>query len=106
MGNKLIEGFLLDWHKRRIKKGIKCKYIYDSNVKDYGHVREKMQHTQVKYLPNNMISPVWMEIFQDFVVIGHIKKHNASLFLIQDKEIAKNYRIHFNLFWKLAKPSR
>ncbi|MDD5651260.1 MAG: helix-turn-helix domain-containing protein [Candidatus Nanoarchaeia archaeon] len=103
IGNELIEGFLLDWHKKRIKKGIKCKYIYDSNVQDYGKVREEMLFTEVRYLPKNIISPMWIEIFKDYVVIGHIKERNAVLFLIHDKEIAKGYLDYFNLIWKVSK---
>ena len=85
IGNELVEGFLLEWHKRRIKKGVSCKYIYDSNVRDYGGVREKMPLTEVKYLPRKTISPVWMEIFGGYVVIGHIKGFNAILFLSRIK---------------------
>ena len=103
IGNELIEGFLIDWHKKRIKKGIKCKYIYDSNVKDYGKIRENMPLTEVKYLPNNIISPVWIEIFKDYVFIGHIKGNNSVLFLIHDKEIAKSYLDYFNLIWKISR---
>lgn len=103
IGNELIEGFLLEWHKRRIKKEIKCKYIYDSDVRDYGRIREKMPLTEVKYLPKKIISPVWIEIFKDLVIIGHIKKRNAILFLIRDKEIAKSYLDYFKLIWRIAK---
>ncbi len=103
IGNELLEGFLLDWHKRRIKKRINCKYIYDSNVKDYGIIRERMSLTKVKYLPKKIVSPVWIEIFKDYVMIGHIKSHNAILFLIQDKKIAKSYLDYFKLIWNLAK---
>ena len=103
IGNELIEGFLLDWHKRRIKKGIKCKYIYDSDAKCYGKVREKMPLTYVKYFPKKMVSPVWIEIFGNNVLIGHIKGRNAVLFLIQDKEIAKGYLNYFDLIWNVVK---
>ncbi len=102
IANEKIEGFLLDWHKRRIKNGIRCKYIYDSDVRDYGKVREQMPLTEVKYLPKNIISPVWIEIFKDYVVIGHIKGYNAVLFLIQDKEIAKGYLDYFKLIWSVS----
>jgi sugar-specific transcriptional regulator TrmB len=102
IANEKIEGFLLDWHKRRIKKGIKCMYIYDSDVRDYGKVREKMPLTEVRYLPKNIISPVWIEIFKDYVVIGHIKGYNAVLFLVQDKEIAKSYLDYFKLIWSVS----
>jgi sugar-specific transcriptional regulator TrmB len=103
IGNELIEGFLLDWHKKRIKKEIKCKYIYDSNVRDYGKIREQLPLTEVKYLPKNIVSPMWIEIFGDYVIIGHIKGRNAILFLIHDKEIAKGYLDYFGLIWKIAK---
>lgn len=100
VGNELVEGFLLDWHKKRIKKGIRCKYIYDSNVRDFGKVRENMPLTEVKYLPDGRVSPVWIEIFGDYVITCHIKRHNAVLFLIKDKEIAKSYLDYFSLIWK------
>ena len=103
IGNELLEGYVLAWHKKRIKKRINCKYIYDSDVRDYGKVREKMKFTQVKYMPNNISSPIWVEIFGDFVMIGHLKAYNAIMFLIQDKEIAKGYLDYFNLIWKSAK---
>ncbi len=103
IGNELLEGFLLDWHKQRIKKGIKCEYIYDSDTREYGQVREKMFFTKVRYLPKNITSPMWIEIFGDYVTIGHIKGRNATLFLIHDKEIAKGYLDYFNLIWKVSK---
>lgn len=105
VGNELVEGYLLDWHKRRIKKGIKCNYIYDSNAKEYGKLRERMPNSEVKYLPKGIISPMWIEIFGDYVLIGHIKhkEFSAVLFLIKDREIAKGYLDYFELFWKIAK---
>ena len=102
IANEKVEGFLLDWHKKRIKKGIKCKYIYDSNVRDYGKIREEMKFTDVRYLPKKTISPMWIEIFKDSVVIGHIKDYNAVLFLIHDKEIAKGYLDYFKLIWDIS----
>ncbi len=103
IGNDKLEGFLLNWHEQRIKKGIYCKYIYDSNVRDYGKIREKMKNTSVRYLPNNIISPIWVEIAQDFVALAHIKGDNAVLFSIKDAEIAKGYHDYFKLLWKISK---
>lgn len=104
IGNELLEGYILDWHKKRIKTGIECRYIYDSNVREYGKVRERMPLTDVRYLPNNMVSPVWIEIFGEYVAIGHIKGSNATIFLIKDKEISKSYLDYFNLIWKTSSP--
>ena len=102
IGNEKLEGYLLDWHERRIQKGIHCKYIYDSNVRDYGVIREKMKLTQVRYLPNNIVSPMWIEISSDFVAIAHIKGDNAILFSIKDAAIAKGYLDYFELLWKIS----
>ena len=102
IGNEIFEGFLLDWHKRRIKKGIKCNYIYDSDVRDYGKVRENMKLTKVKYLPRNIASSMWIEIFKDNVFIGHLKRSNAVIFFIRDKEIAKGYLDYFKLIWDVS----
>jgi len=102
IGNELIEGFLLDWHKKRIKKGIRCKYIYDSDARDYGKIREKMPLTEVRYF-KDISSPVWIEIFKNYIFTGHINKHNAVIFLIKDNEIAKTYKEYFNQLWKIAK---
>jgi sugar-specific transcriptional regulator TrmB len=103
VGNELLEGYLLDWHKKRLKKGIKCKIIYDSDAKEYGEVRAKMPLTEVKYMPKDMNSPMWIEIWGDYVAIGHIKERNSILFLIHDKGIAKGYIDYFNLIWKVSK---
>lgn len=100
IGNELIEGFLLDWHKKRIRKGIRCKYIYDGDARDYGEIREKMPFTEVRYLPKKLVSPVWIEIFGNSVFIGHIKGKNTSLFLINDAEIAKGYLDYFEMIWR------
>jgi len=58
-----------------------------------------MNLTEVRYLPKNIKSPVWMEIFGDHVIIGHIKDYNAVLFLIEDREISKGYLAYFKLIW-------
>lgn len=103
IANEILEAYLLDWHKRRIKKGIHCKYIYDSDVRSYGEVRKKMKDTEVKYLPKNISSPMWIEISKDYVGIGHIKSKNAVIFSIKDKEIAKGYLDYFEILWKASK---
>ncbi len=103
IGNEKLEGYLLDWHKKRIKKGIKCKYIYDQDAKPYGKVREKMPLTEVKYHSEETISPVWIEIFKDYVATGHISDKGSVVFLIKDAEIAKKYLHYFNVIWKNSK---
>lgn len=103
IGNEKIEGYLLDWHKRRIKKGIKCKYIYDIDARQYAEVREKMPLTEIRYLSKDAVSPVWVEIFKNYVATGHITNTGAVIFLINDKEIARRYLSYFEIIWKSSK---
>ena len=49
-----------------------------------------MSLTKVKYLPKNISSPMWIEIFGGNVAIGHIKGNNAILFLIKENLILLN----------------
>lgn len=103
IGNEKLEGFLLNWHKKRIKKGIICEYLYDSDNQKFGLIRKKMNLTKVKFLKNNISSPMWIEIFSKYVAIGHIIGNSAIVFLIEDEEIANGYRDYFNLLWKSSK---
>ncbi|QQR92570.1 MAG: hypothetical protein IPJ89_05495 [Candidatus Iainarchaeum archaeon] len=100
--NEKMEGFLLDWHKRRIEKGIHCKYIYNSDARKYGEKRTRMDYSEVRYLPSEIITPMWIEIFGNTVSIGHIKKTGAVMLLIEDKEIAQGYLEYFSVLWKVS----
>jgi small nuclear ribonucleoprotein (snRNP)-like protein len=62
-----------------------------------------MKYTEVRYLPKKIISPVWIEIHKETVLIGHIKEFDAIVFLITDKEIVKGYLDYFNLIWTASK---
>ena len=41
--NKKFEGYLVEWNKKRIQKGIKMKIIYNHDCKEFGIKREKMK---------------------------------------------------------------
>jgi len=102
IGNEKLEGYLLDWHERRQKKAVKLKAIYDTDNREYGEVRAKMKHSQVRYFPKYISSPMWIEISKDYVGIGHIKGNNAVLFSIKDTTIARGYLDYFEIIWKAS----
>ncbi|MCK4552857.1 hypothetical protein KAT80_01510 [Candidatus Pacearchaeota archaeon] len=99
--NELLEGYFLDYHKRRIKAGIKMKILYDKEAKKYGRTRKKMNLTQVKYILEGQTAPSWIDIFSDCIVIFNLNK-NPSCFLIKEENIAKNFKLYFELLWKTA----
>lgn len=102
IANEKIEAFLLDWHQRRIKKGVRCQYLYDSDVRDYGAIRAKMKYTQVRYLPNRTSSPIWVEISGNTVGIARIKGNNALIMAIEDADVAKGFLDYFRLLWGIS----
>ena len=97
LAQEKLEPFLLNFNTRRLKKGINMNIIYHEEAKKYGKVREKMKLTQVKYL-NKASVPSWIDIFGNYVIIFDIEE-NPTAILIQDKNIARNFRNYFETVW-------
>ena len=100
--NEKIEAYLLDWHKRRIAKGVKCKIIYNSDAKEYAKKRKKLSLTAIKFFPPNLNSPVVTTILGSKTGT-QVYNDNPFCFSIKNKEIADSYKNYFNYLWKLAK---
>jgi sugar-specific transcriptional regulator TrmB len=99
VANVKWEGWLLDFHKKRVQRKIDMKIIYNSNAKEYGKVREKMKLTEVKYLPNKLVSPNWIDIFPDAVFFVMVLS-NPIAFVVRDTELANSFRAYFEIMWK------
>ncbi len=102
IANEKWEGWLLDFHKRRIARGIKMKIIYNANAAEFGNVRKKMHLTAVKYLPDKLVSPNWIDIFDDAVLFTIILSTPIA-FIVRDKELAESFRSYFEIMWKHSK---
>jgi sugar-specific transcriptional regulator TrmB len=103
IANEKLEGWLLfDFHKKRIKKKINMKIIYDEDAKKYGAEREKMKLTQVRYLKDTSSSISWIDIFPDAVLFA-IVLETPIAFVVRDKDLAKSFRTYFEILWKTAK---
>jgi sugar-specific transcriptional regulator TrmB len=99
IANEKWESWLLEFHKKRIKKRVGLKMIYNSDVREYGKLREKMKLTEIKYLPNNLVSPNWIDIFPEEILIVTVLKEPIT-FLLRDKEVAKSFKAYFDIMWK------
>jgi sugar-specific transcriptional regulator TrmB len=96
------EGWFLDFHKRRINRKVKMRIIYNSDAKEFGKIREKMKLTDVRYLPNELVSPNWTDIFPDAILIIMILKKPIA-FVVRDKNLADSYRSYFDILWNVSK---
>jgi sugar-specific transcriptional regulator TrmB len=97
--NELMEGKLLAFHRRRIKNKIGMRIIYNSDAREFGNVRKKMQLTQVRYFPNNLVSPNWIDIFPETVMFAILLK-KPICFVVRDKSLANSFRTYFEMIWK------
>ncbi|MFC1697599.1 TrmB family transcriptional regulator [Nanoarchaeota archaeon] len=102
IANVKWEGWFLDFHKKRIKNNIQLKIIYNADARKYGEIRTKMKLTQVKYLPNDQVSPNWINIFPEAVLFILILKTPIA-FVVRDKDLANSFRSYFKIMWNISK---
>ena len=95
------EGYFLDWNKRRSKKGIKIKLIFNYDAKELGKKREKIKLTDVRYLTKELITPAWILIYNKGVATIHLTKDPICTF-IKDDEVVNSYKNFFNLLWNVS----
>jgi len=102
IANEKWEGWFLDFHSKRIKRKVRMKIIYNSDAVEYGKIRKKMKLTEVKYLPNNLVSPNWIDIFSEAVLFVILLKEPLA-FVVRDKNLANSFKSYFEIMWKNAK---
>lgn len=94
-----FEPYFLDFHKRRLKLRIRLKAIYKRDAEQYAKTRGKMKYTQVKYLPENLESPMWITIYKDKTILFVVSEILLGI-VIENKTIADNFKEYFELVWK------
>ena len=101
--NEKFGAYLLDWNKRRVKKGVKLRILYNNDSRKYGKLRKAMKLTSVRYMNQKLETPAWVDIFQDYVI--NLNVHTTPVcFLMKNKDSADSYRKYFEIMWKQAKP--
>ena len=99
---KRYEGYFLDWNKRRAKKGIKIKLIFNHDAKELGKKREKIKLTEARYLTKELTTPAWILIYNQGVATIHLTQDPICTF-IKDSEVVKSYKNFFDLLWNVSK---
>ncbi|MBS3061964.1 MAG: helix-turn-helix domain-containing protein [Candidatus Diapherotrites archaeon] len=102
IANEKWESWFLNFHRRRESRGIRMKILYNSNVRDFGQVRKKFKLTKVRYLPNELVSPNWVDIYNECVLFCFVLKTPLAL-LVRDKSLADSFKVYFNIMWEASK---
>ena len=93
-------GYLKDWQKRRIEKGIICKILTDRNSTSWGDIWWKKSKKQKKTFTkkSNSNSPSYFVITKDSVTTIHFSKTILTV-SVEHQEIATRYVDFFNMLW-------
>ncbi len=95
--------YFAEYHERRYKKGIRCYYLYNEYAKfPFGKKSASYPLSEVRYMPEEMITHAWMEIYADTVTIG-INKGKAFSVVIQNQDVADSFKAYAKLLWSIAK---
>lgn len=94
--------FLTKYHQKRFEKGIKLKLIFHKGI---GYVQKpftNMKLADIKYMDPRLIGPAQTMIVKNKVIII-LWSENPLGVIIENKEIADNYKKYFDFLWGMAK---
>jgi sugar-specific transcriptional regulator TrmB len=98
----LGEEFLKEFHKKRIKKGIKMMHIY--NMEAIGRIiyLNALEFTEARYLDSHYSTNVCTVICGGYVLFFIFGK-SIIVITIRNHHIAETYKKYFDLLWEAAK---
>lgn len=100
-GHEYVLGYWDDWNKRRIKKKITAKIIYNPDAKEYGERRKKQKYTEVRYLPKKGNTPAWIEIYGNTIALVMKQKTPMSI-VIHNELVAESFKTYFDILWTVS----
>ena len=98
----ILGGFINDFHKRRIKKKITMKHIYNKNAEKRIKYLNSLDFTRAAYLPTMFDSRMSTMICGDRVFLIFWEKPMNSIMII-NKSMADSYRTYFEILWEETK---
>jgi len=97
-----LGAYFQEWHKRRVKKGVNCKILFNQDLKELAEKRKKTPLTEVRLLPENIQTPALIDIGKDYVATIVFGERPLCI-VIKNKKIADSYKSYFELLWETAK---
>lgn len=97
-----LGAYFQEWHERRAKKGVKCKIIFNKGAEEIARLRKKTQLTEVRIMPNNVITPALIDIGKYYVATILFGDRPLCI-VIKNKKIYESYLNYFELLWAISK---
>ncbi len=98
-----LDSFFNYFHEERGKLGIKARLLFNEANRPYGELKKKYKPVEVRYMPESVITPSWISLYGEMMLIGVIDDEPFAFF-IRNKKVVESYRKYFELLWKLGKP--
>lgn len=100
MQHKAYFRYIVEFHQRRAKQGIKVKLLYTDLAKSIAKNIEKLPGTQIKFAPQHFFSACFTVMYRTKTLITVASKEDLTLFQIENKEITQSFVAQFKLLWK------
>jgi len=94
--------FFEEYNKRRIKKKIKMKLVFNSDAIKTAKKYSKFPYTEVRIMKGKEIIPTGVNIYPESVSIL-VPREKPTVFQINCKEVAESYRPYFKFVWDACK---
>lgn len=98
--------FLPKFDRERLKKGIKYKHLFYSELKDPSHpnhaITKILKNNKFRFLPKGFTSTCSIEIYGDRVASMYWGEEPLVVVIIS-KKIAEGYRKYFDFMWRNCK---
>ena len=99
----LLPAFLDEFHKIRVKKGIAARGLLLGKGKKRGLTLSKINLTEIRYLPQNFVTPTVINIYNDRTALYSVTSDNIPfIILIENAQLTKSFIEYFEWLWKIA----
>ncbi|KKP30795.1 MAG: Transcriptional regulator TrmB [Parcubacteria group bacterium GW2011_GWA2_31_28] len=95
--------FFIEYHKKRAKKKIWLKHLFNYDARERIRVTNKLPYTQSKYLPKELDQPVSTSICGNTIAVTVYERKAILTYVIESEPIAKAYKKYFKFLWTLGK---
>lgn len=95
-----IKNHLEKFHEKRIRLGIKEKLLFNKDDRERALKLSKSPFTKIRFIPKKLNEHIAINIYGDKVAI--IMWSNPVAVLIENKNVAENFRQYFKILWEYS----
>jgi len=96
-----FERFVVNFHKKRAKQGIKCKIIVNELAKDIGKKLQPIALTKVKYVQKELFTPVVFILYKDKTLISI--GLDEVFIQVRSKNLTDGLKSYAKYLWNIGK---